>query len=145
MALADNDPPKRKVLFPGGEFEVRAITLPDVAIIVDSHRFVIDRIVTQLRARGELNLENPETLVDTLMEVIRESPILVANIISTCADEQDQMGAAMRLPLPVVVEALQTIGSLTFKDLAAVKKFVADVMKLIRGILPPQTETAAAA
>lgn len=142
MALSDHITQKRKILFPGGEFEVRAITLPDVAVIVESHREAIDRIVGQMRVR---DLNDSEAITETLMEVVAESPILAANIIAICSDEPDQMGAAMNLPLPVTVEALQAIGDLTFTDLAAVKKFGANVTRLIRGMLPPQTETLAAA
>lgn len=144
MALADFRPRKRVVSFEGGEFEVRAITLNDVAVIVDSHRFTIDGIVSKMRARQGLDMDDPNIIADTMMEVVNESPILAANIIAICSDEREQMDAAARLPVPVTVEALQAIGDLTFTDMAAVKKFTADVMRLIRGILPPPSEALAA-
>jgi hypothetical protein len=38
---------------------------------------------------------------------------------------------------------LQAIGDLSFKDAAALKKFVADARRLLRGFLPPQADAAA--
>lgn len=145
MPLASFVPPKRKIEFEGGDVQVRAVSLQDVSIILDSHQFTIDRIVTMLRSRGDLDFTNAQIITDTIMEAIRESPLLVANVIALCADEPEFQREASMLPLPVQIEVLQAIGDITFKDEAAVKKFVADVTKLIQGILPPMTETLAAA
>jgi hypothetical protein len=144
MPLSEVRIPRRKIVFDGGDVEVRGITLQDVAIIVDSHQYAIDRIITMLRTRADLDFSNPEIIIDTVMEVIRESPLVASNIIAMCADEYEQQDMASKLPLPVQTEILQAIGDLTFVDAAAVKKFVADVVRLIRGILPPTTEAAAA-
>jgi hypothetical protein len=78
-------------------------------------------------------------LAELTMDLIRESPTLAGNIIALAADESDpaSMRAAATLPVTVQLEALLAIGELTFKDLAAVKKLVAGVKMLIRGLLPP--------
>lgn len=144
MPLSEVRIPRRKIVFDGGDVEVRGITLQDISIIVDSHQYAIDRIITMLRTRADLDFSNPEIIIDTVMEVIRESPLVAANIIAMCADEYEEQEMASKLPLPVQTEILQAIGDLTFVDAAAVKKFVADVVRLIRGILPPTTEAAAA-
>lgn len=142
MPLASYIAPKKKIEFDGGDIDIRAISLNDVAIILDSHQYAIDRIASMIREKG---IGDQQVIVDLIVEVIRESPLLATNIIALCADEVEFQEAAMRLPLPVQVEILQAIGDITFKDEAAVKKFGADVMRLIRGIIPTAMEAAAKA
>lgn len=144
MPLANTVIRKRKIEFDGGDVEIRAISLQDVSILLDAHQFTIDRIATMLASRGDLDMNNTQVIVDTVMEAVRESPLLVANLIALCADESELQGIAAQLPLPVQVEILQGIADQTFKDEAAVKNFAAGVMRLIRGMLPPAIEAAAA-
>jgi hypothetical protein len=140
MSLSSYVPPKRKIEFDGGDLQVRAISLQDVAMILDSHQYVVDRIASIIRESGVID---ERMLIDTIMEIVRESPILAANIICICSDEMDAMEAAIKLPAPVQLQIFQAISEITFKDEAGLKKFVADVMSLIRGMLPPTMSAAA--
>jgi hypothetical protein len=145
MPLADFVPVKRTVAFPGGEFEVRALNLLDISMLIDNHRFAIDQIASQIRTSRELSFPDDDIIREAIIEVIRESPVLVANIISLCSDERDQQEAALSLPATIQLETLLAVADLTFKDTAAIKKLAADVMRLITGILPPGTVTLAQA
>jgi nicotinate-nucleotide pyrophosphorylase len=145
MPLADFVPVRRAVAFPGGEFEVRALNLLDISMLIDNHRYAIDQIASQIRTSREMMFPDEDIIRDVIIEVIRESPVLVANVISLCCDERDQQEAALQLPATVQAEALLAIADLTFKDTAAIKKLAADVMRLIQGILPPGTVTLAQA
>jgi hypothetical protein len=64
-------------------------------------------------------------------------------LISACADEPEAFSVALTLPVVVQVEALRTIGELTFEDGIAIKKLWADVKRLLSGILPPRVAAAA--
>lgn len=145
MPLADFRPAKRAVEFPGGEFEVRALNLLDISMLIDNHRYAVDQIAAQVRTSREMMFPDDDIIREAIIEVIRESPLLVANIISLCADERDEQETVLRLPATVQLEALLAIADLTFKDAAAIKKLAADVMRLIQGILPPGTVTLAQA
>lgn len=134
---------KRKVQFEGGEFEVRGVSLPDVAGAILNHREAVDRIATVIRLRDELNLDDLNAVLEILVDVIKESPYLAADLICSCADEPESYVEAFKLPLTVQVEAIRTIGELTFSDAIALKKLVADVTTLLRGMLPAPTEAAA--
>lgn len=142
MPLSEYKPVVETVDFPGGSFTVRAISLPDVALLIDIHEHVISSLVEKVQNRKEIweNADNEEAIrdivVDLATELIRESPILVANLIAICADEQGAMNAASRLPITIQVDALNKIAKLTFTDMASVKKLAADVMSMVRGILP---------
>lgn len=149
MPLADYKPPTKKLSFPGGDFNVRAISLTDISVIIEAHEYQIDRIYQKVQTKTGQQI-TAELVGDVFMDTIREAPVLVSHIIAIAADERDANGdlllnVAGSLPMTVQVEALQAIGELTFTDLASVKKFGADVMKLIRGILPPEQQRALAA
>lgn len=141
--LKDYVAAKRTILYEGGSFEVRGVTLPDVAAMISQHREAVDRIATIMRVQDQLGLDDLVAVTEMMIDVIKESPYLVADIICSCADEPDAYASAFRLPLTIQVEALRTIGELTFADAVALKKLVADARILMAGMLPPPTEAAA--
>lgn len=144
MPLSEYQPKVEVVNFPGGSFNVRSISLPDVAVLIDVHEYAITAIVEKVSSRrDDFNSQDEEQIkdavVDILGDLIRESPILVANLIAICADERNAMDSASKLPITVQIEALTKIAELTFTDTASVKKLAADVMRLIRGMVPTAT------
>lgn len=145
MPLADYQPVKRKVTFPGGEFEVRALSLLDISLLVETHREAVDQIAAAIRISREMQRSDADIFSDIALECVRESPSLVSNLIALCSDEPDQQTIVLSLPATVQTEALLAIMEITFKDTAAIKKLFADVLKLIQGILPPKMITLAAA
>jgi hypothetical protein len=142
---------KEEVRFGPGEdetFDVRAISLPDVAMLISVHDDAISMIAMMVRENKEaFRLEDSTQISDmtaTLIgNLIRESPLLVANLIAVCADEPTMMSTVSRLPITVQLDAISKIAKLTFTDLASVKKLIADVMSIVKGILPPETSAAA--
>lgn len=141
MALKEYIPKRETIEFPGGSFEVRGISLPDVSLLIDVHEHVISDIAEKVRNRAELiGSDNPvlvqEAMTDLISEMIREAPSLVGNLIAICAEEEDAYSQAMKLPITVQLDALTKIANLTFTDMASIKKLVADVMRLVRRIVP---------
>jgi hypothetical protein len=126
----------RKITFDGGEFDVRGVALPDIASLVVEHREAVDRIAVIVRTHNQLDVEDTATVIEILIDIIRQSPFLAAHLICSCAEEPDAFSIAYRLPLTVQVEALRAIGDLTFNDAIALKKLIADVRGLLTGLLP---------
>lgn len=135
---------RRKITFEGGEFELRGVSLPDISAAIMEHREAVDRVADILRTQAELNANDFNSMVEILIDVIRESPYLAAFLICSCADEPDAYSEAFHLPLTVQIEALRAIGELTFSDAEALKKLIADVRGLLAGIRPPRPVDAAA-
>ena len=133
---------RRKITFEGGEFELRGVSLPDISAAIIEHREAVDRVADILRSRVEMN--DTASMIDILIDVIRESPYLAAFLICSCADEPNAYSAAFHLPLAVQVEALRAIGDMTFQDADALKKLIADVKGLLAGMRPPRPVDAAA-
>jgi hypothetical protein len=142
--LRDYVPVKRKIQYEGGEFEVRGVSLPDVAGLITAHQEAVNHIALIVRTREELDLDDATMVIDILIDVIRQSPYLAADLICSCADEPEAYATAFQLPLTVQIEALRTSGELTFVDAAALKKLVADARTLLTGMLPAPTEAEAA-
>lgn len=149
MPLVDFDNKRKTIKFEDGEFSVRAVSLPDVARLVARNQDAMDRIAALIEAQrlvAEAGDTPPSEMtigVELIFRFVQESPFVAADLISCCADEPEAWDMAYRLPLPLQVEALQAIADLTFADGMALKKFIADVGMLLRGMLPPQTVTAA--
>lgn len=142
MALKEYAPKREIVNFPGGSFEVRGISLPDVSLLIDVHEHVISIIAEKARNRAELiGSDDPimvqEAMTDLISEMIREAPSLIGYVIAICADEEDSYNQALKLPVTVQIDALTKIANLTFTDMASIKKLAADVMRLVRRIVPP--------
>lgn len=133
MSLASYELPTKKIdLTDGVYFTVRGLSLPDISKIVEAH----EPIVTELFSKyaGSVNdesLENISMLGNTLME---SAPILVSHIIAIAADEPGEADKIAQLPFPTQMEALEAIGSLTFIGSGGVKKTVAMVAKIVRGM-----------
>jgi hypothetical protein len=127
---------RRAVVFDGGEFELRGVSLPDVAGLIVAHREAVDRIAMIVRTREQYDLDDTATMIEVVVDVIKESPFLAADLICSCADEPDAFASAFRLPLTVQIEALRVIAELTFADAAALKKLLADARTLLAGMLP---------
>lgn len=138
MPIADFQQKRTTVEFDGGEMSVRALSITDIATIVEIHEDAVDAIQAKI-ARHEGAEFSAELAAGIVLEIIRESPGMVARLIAMAADEHDQVGTVLKMPFTVQMEALKAIGILTFNDLAGAKKFYADVMDLIRGLRPEDT------
>lgn len=141
--LKDYIATKRKIVFEGGEFEVRGVCLADISGLITQHREAVDKIVAVMRAQQDMVGGDITAMIETVVSVISESPYLAADIISRCADEPDAYSSAFRLPLTVQIEAVRTIGDMTFADADALKKLIADVKRLLAGMLPAPEAAAA--
>lgn len=136
LGLGDYKPKRRGVVIDDEiTFNVRGLGLKDVTHIFEYHEGAIEDIWLQFKARE--GLEFSETvMLETIKNVINSTPGVVATIIALAADDLsvDSLMAAASLPLPVQMEAIETIGELTFRDLAGAKKFVAAIQKMLAGL-----------
>lgn len=135
MGLKDLQFPKATIKVPGGEadqevsFTVRGLSLQDATIIFASYKPIIIELFNRFEKEGDAALEQ------MIEEVIVESPGLIATIIACAADEmtdQDAIANALRLPLPVQMEALYKIGEMTFAVEGSLKKMVEMAMRAIQ-------------
>lgn len=134
MSLSDYSPEKAVVVFKGGQFEVRGITLDDLAILLRDHLDDLDAIVNILGTSMK-NGVSQDTMVAVATQhalaLVREAPGLVARTIAQQSDEPDAVENARKLPPSVQVDALEAIARLTFEEAGGPKKFFERLMKYL--------------
>lgn len=136
MSLASYRPKRLSVeIDSDNSFEVRGLSLTDVAIVFQAHQEVVQDIYIKIAARAGVAMSEA-VMVDMVRGIVEATPGLVTTLIALAADEIDQQAAVHDLPVPVQVDALEKIGELTFTDMAGAKKFIAGIGRLLRRLIP---------
>ena len=107
-----------------GSFTVRGLSFVDVAALIQNHKNELDTIVG-LFVSGK---GSPDALFRTLLT---EMPAVAAKIVACAADEPNEAGKILKLPVTVQLDALMAVGRLTFEEAGGVKKFAEQVVVLL--------------
>lgn len=128
MALSDYQAERREVVLGGTSFHVQGLSFQDFATLVRTH-------LPDMEALFDLfdGIENfgPDDYRKLATAVASQAPGFAANVIALASGETDATEAAARLPFPVTINALLTIGDLTFTEVGGVKKFLEGVAPLL--------------
>lgn len=137
MALKDFAIRKDQVSFQGGVLEVRGLALIDIAVLIRDHLDELNRLFAMY--------DNEDTRATAITEaanfainLVKESPVIVAKMIALACDEPESLEVAERLPLPVQVEAMRKIIEMTFEEAGGAKKFLDSLVALMGGMMPVQ-------
>ncbi|ERP95694.1 hypothetical protein Q669_29435 [Labrenzia sp. C1B10] len=133
MSLKDYLVRKEEIPLGGGNsMQVRGLSAIDIGLIVARHRDAITQLVGQaadVTQGGKIG--NMDVLIDVAMT---QFPELVAEVICTAADEPEAHAEAMKLTLPIQLEAVYMIGNLTFEAEGGPKKTVETLIKVLNGL-----------
>ena len=142
MALSDYTIPRTDIKAGKTVLSVRGLSLDDISFLVSVHKEDVDAIVETFRSKvvGKTDDVSPDTIDAAVREngdelitaFLQQFPLVAANVISLACDEPEAWKNAQRLPLPVQVEALLSIAKLTFEDAEGFKKFVGNVIAVLR-------------
>lgn len=128
MPLAGYQPEHRTVaLSNGNSFDVRGLSLNDVAVLIRTHFPDLDALFDLFEGVENMEAEQMKGLALTLLT---NAPGFVANVIALAAGEGDASDAE-RLPAPVQLQALFDIGELTFSEVGGVKKSLETITALL--------------
>lgn len=128
MPLAGFQPAKRVIQLSGdNSFEVRGLSLNDVAVLLREHFPDLDVLVEMFQDFENVTRDQLNPLI---LAMVSQAPGFVANVIALAADEGDASDAE-KLPGPVQVKALLDIGELTFTEVGGVGK----AMEMVAGLL----------
>ena len=135
MGLADYKPKVASVSLPGsgGDITVRGLSLDDIAVLMNEHLTDIDGLVA-IHANSMTQDARVEEMARFAISIAKDAPALVANVIALAADEPGQVANARRLPLPVQVEILKKILTLTFEEAGGFPKFVESLTMMMAGM-----------
>jgi hypothetical protein len=135
MSLKDFVIRKEQVAFRGGVLEVRGLALNDVTVLIRDHLTELSRLF-ELYDNDETRNTAMAESAKFAIELIKESPQVVASMIALSSDEPSLVNVAAQLPLPVQVETVRKIIELTFEEAGGAKKFLDSLVELVSGVMP---------
>lgn len=117
----------------GGSFTVRGLSLPDIMQIYARHTGELGAWFERLTAGGDDGgLEQQASSVAA--SLISTAPALAAEVIAfgSGSGDDETIAIASELPISVQIDALQTIGDLTFTEAMPPKKVFEIVIQAAR-------------
>lgn len=97
----------------GQFFDVRGMNTEDLTYLTTTFLDELKEAVAQYGKSGRISRDRA---AETIMEVAKAFPTMVAEIISRCADAPERIDDFRNLPFPVVITALKQITELTVED-----------------------------
>lgn len=145
MGLANFDPEVHPITFKSrGEdvsFTVRGLTLADISRIIGDH-------VADIEAAYELYQSGKNTIIQRgsmdalILQICRDAPGLVAEVISTTADEPDLAEKYAKIPFSVSAVALAEIMRMTLEEQGGLKNLSAALVQILKDVLPAKMRDA---
>ncbi len=117
MALADYQPARYEVFFPGGSFFVRGLGVSDIGTLCRLHLADMEATIAIVQANPGL-MYDPVVAQQFGFDLIQKIPGLAATIIAAAADEIEFAENARKLPLTAQFAALSAVAEMTFQDMA---------------------------
>lgn len=132
MALKFTPKVKRIEFAEDNFIEVRGLGLADVSQLVDVHAQTAVEIFNKFTGRDS-EAFTVDDMATVAQQLLIKFPGVVAHTIALAADEPNQIDVISKLPVGAQVEALETIGQLTFEMQGGLGNFVETVTRLARG------------
>lgn len=125
MALSDFDIVTVDVPLPNGKsFTVRGLSLVDIAPLISRRRPQLEAFFVKFSDKAKKSGKSEEgAVVNVALDLISIAPELAAEIIAGAADEPTMLERALKLPMPVQMDALSKIATLTFDAAGGPGKF----------------------
>ena len=131
MGLSAIQIARETVKTPGGEFAVRGLSTSDIIVLVREHKDFLTEVFAKVSPGAKDQIVE---FSEIAAYAIANGPMTVARVIALAADSPDEVEVAAALPFPVQLEALETIGKLTFEVSGGVKNVLETVIRLSQGM-----------
>lgn len=123
--------PEATIEFPGGNFAVRGLSLDAIMHLFQRHGEKLQEVFTELtKGSGEVTTE---TVAALALPLLRLAPDIAADLIACGSGAPEDADIAAKLPLPVQLEALEQIVTLTFAAEGGPKKLLETVIRMAEG------------
>jgi len=124
------------------EFQVRAVTFPDLAMIVQTRLPEVVAILAKYQESRELG-SPVKSVSEIAIMAARDFPTMTSEIISLCV-HGEIVTEAMRetiqsLPFPIQLQALISIGQLTVEEAGGLGNLLAEFRQNMTAMGTPQT------
>ena len=132
MGLSELHIPKATIDYAGG-FDVRGLSVADIALLAGNHRADIDRLIDSVAGTVNGDKSDESVLNESVLErALSECPVLFATAIACANDEPDQWQLALQLPFPVQLDAVMQIARLTFEEAGGIKKCLENLVSAMQ-------------
>lgn len=140
MTLATFHIAREEVKFQGGSLNFRGLSLNDISFLIQDYLAELDNLFRMYAKEDQRETAMAESAKFALV-IIKECPQMAAQMIVLSGDEdQALLPVALKLPLPVQVEAVRKIIELTFAEAGGAKKFVDSVTGMVMAMRPMSKE-----
>lgn len=132
MSLKKIKLPRETVELPDGDsFEVRGLSLDDIAFLIHRHGKGMTDLFGQFTAQeSELT---PDSVAKFALPLIEAAPGIAAEAIACAAGDPSDVEIARSLPFPVQIDALEKTLKLTFEAGGGPKKLFETIVRLAQG------------
>lgn len=140
MALADYQPKRVVVeIRKGLDFNVRGLSFEDISTLMGNFAVDLDKLIDIYAKVGDT--EDMSEMAQYTVALVREAPLLVAQMIALASDEPDSVEQARTLTMVTQINAIRAIGKLTFEEAGGPKKFFESLTELVKTITPRRNQT----
>lgn len=124
--------PEQSIEFGDGKITVRGVSVPDLIVLVQTYGPQATMVFQKVQQGGSLQEKDVRLLLGSL---IGEFSDMAAACIALAADSYDEatINTAKRLPMPVQVEVLEAIFTLTFYSEGELKKLMESLTRMLAG------------
>ncbi|MFL0802453.1 MAG: hypothetical protein K6L81_01960 [Agarilytica sp.] len=123
MPLKDIEIPTKDVPVGTSSFSVSPITIERLTLLLQDYSVELEKIFVEFQSNENVDFST----------LIAHSGGFCARLIAICAGEEDQIEKVSKLPIPVQVEALQSIFDVSFGAYGGVKKFCSLLVGVMQG------------
>lgn len=132
MGLKHLKLPSAEIKFTGGKFSVRGLSLDDIGYLVSHNKEKLSSLFDKFQEQ-QGDLDSTDSVTQFIGPLVETAPVLVAQVIACGAGDAEDWEVARSLPVPVQVEALEHIITLTFSAEGGPKKVMEAVIRMAQG------------
>ena len=137
MSLKNFEIARKEVSYRGQALQVRGFSLNDISMTMREYLPELGKLFDMYGVDEQRDNALQES-AKFAITIVRESPMLVAQMIVLAADDDnaESFDIALKLPITFQVEVLRAIFELTFEEAGGAKKFVDSLVATVKAQAP---------
>ena len=137
MSLKNFEIARKEVSYRGQALQVRGFSLNDISMCMRDYLPELAKLFDMYSVEEQRDNALQES-AKFAITIVRESPLLVARMITMAADDDsdESFDIALKLPITFQVEVLRVVFELTFEEAGGAKKFIDSLVATVQAQAP---------